>query len=92
MLMSINWILILVMFLVITSGLFIKNRDRFHKMKFSGTSLLGILIPLLFAFFWGSNLIKIFPELTFIDLAVGLLLGMISGFFVAMYFINKSPH
>ena len=74
------WISISVIFLVIISGLIINNRDHFHKIKFRNTLLLGILIPLLMAFFGGSNLIKIFPGLTFIDLAVGFLFGIISGF------------
>ena len=86
------WVLISVIFLVIISGLIIKNRDRFHKIKFRNTLLLGILIPLLMAFFWGSNLINIFPDLTFIDLAAGFSFGIISGFFVAIYFVNKNPN
>jgi len=84
-----TWILISVAILIIISEVIYKYRNRFDKIKFRNLFVLGISIPLLYAVFWGSSLLDLFPKLTFIDLATGFLLGVISGFFIALTIVNR---
>lgn len=83
------WILISVSVLTIISGLAVKNRDRFYKIRVRSIFLIAFFLSTFLALSWGDNLIDIFPSLTFIDLAVGFFLGLVSGFFIAVFFMNK---
>jgi len=64
----------------------IPDYKKVNKSNFIG----GILIPLLFAFFFGQTLIDIFPGLTLIDLGAYLIIGMVSGFFIALFIVSKN--
>ena len=53
---------------VIDREFLLNNLAAFHYKKVNKSNFIGgILIPLLFAFFFGQTLIDIFPGLTFID-------------------------
>ena len=58
-------------------------------LKIKSVIMPAIFIPILFAYFWANTLIDIFPGLTIIDLCAGLLLGMISGFFIALSLVKE---
>ena len=68
--------------------LFIKKFPN-NKKTSKSTYLIGILIPILFAFIFGKTLIDVLPGLTIIDLAAFFLMGVVPGFFLATYFISR---
>jgi uncharacterized membrane protein len=85
------WIGILfVGFIFITIGflIFFKNPAAFKKKK--SALLLGIFLPLFFAYSYGENfLYSSSLQLTLIDLGGLLVLGIISGIFIGCYFLTK---
>jgi uncharacterized membrane protein HdeD (DUF308 family) len=86
-----TWLLIAViglLFLMVGLIMFIKKFPD-NKKTSKSTYLSGIIMPILFAFFFGKTLIGIFPGLTVIDLGAYFLMGVVSGFFLATYFISR---
>jgi len=49
----------------------------------------GIFIPMFIAFSYAETLKEFFPQLTLIDLGAFYLIGMISGFFAAIYLLRR---
>jgi hypothetical protein len=85
------WILLTVIgFIFIIIGLitFIRKYPEQRPLK-NSTFMIGIFIPMLFAFFYAETLItEFFPGLTYLDLAAFYLIGMISGLFVALLLVE----
>ena len=85
------WLLIAIiglLLLMIGFILFVKKFPDDKKTNKS-TYLTGILMPILFAFIFGGTLLDILPGLTIIDLAAYFIMGVVSGFFLATYFISR---
>ena len=85
------WIVILIAGIVLTAaGYFVfitKNQD--YKQINKPAMLVGIFIPMFVAINYAETLFEFFPKLTLIDLGAFYLIGMISGFFTAVYFIQN---
>lgn len=83
------WIVLLILGLVCTIigfRIFFKNPVAFNNRK--SAFLVGIFLPTILAYSYGETLIKDFPaNLTLIDLGGFLILGIISGIFIACYFL-----
>jgi hypothetical protein len=84
------WIVVLIVGLAYTViGLItlFKNPDVLHNKK--SLLLIGIFLPLIFAYSYAETLIKDFhAHITLIDLGGLLILGIISGIFTACYFLT----
>ncbi len=83
------WIVILIFGLVcavIGFAIFFNNPAEFKNKK--STFLIGIFLPIIFSYSYGETLIEGSPtNLTLIDLGGLLILGIISGIFIAYYFL-----
>lgn len=86
------WLIICGAGVLITATIMVDNlNNSSHTSNLKKKSYItGILIPLMFAFFYSETLIKNFPGITVIDLGAFLIIGMISGFYMALYTITKS--
>jgi hypothetical protein len=66
--------------------IFFKNPNAFKNRK--ATLLIGIFLPLFFAYSYGENLISHSAlKITLIDLGGLLVLGIMSGIFIGCYFL-----
>lgn len=75
---------------LVVFGFFVFTRNyRSDQPQKNSIFILGIFIPFLFASFYSETLIEFFPNLTLIDLGAFYFIGMISGFFVALYSLQK---
>ena len=83
------WILVFLFVLVIVLVLIFTMRKSFGEGKFRYIFLIGVIIPLLVAISWIHTLRNLFQGITYIDLSAGLLLGIITGFFLAVFLIRK---
>ena len=85
------WLLIAIIGLLLLMIGFILFVKKFpdNKKTSKSTYLTGILMPILFAFIFGETLLDILPGLTIIDLAAYFIMGVVSGFFLATYFISR---
>jgi hypothetical protein len=86
------WIAIAVLgviFAVFGMIVFIKKYPQ-HRQISNSSLLIGIFIPILIALSYAETLTtEFFPGLTLLDLGVFYLIGMISGFFVGVYFLQR---
>ena len=84
------WIsIVLIGLFIIVTGfiIFFKNTVSFKNRK--SLFLIGIFLPLVLAYSYGEYFIfESAFKLTFIDLGALLVLGMISGIFIACYLLN----
>ena len=83
------WILISAIILVIISLIIYKYRNRIGSIKFRNIFLTAIIVTLLISYSWIYTLLDTYPRLNLIDLLTGLILGIISGFFIASYTISR---
>lgn len=83
------WIVVLLIglaFVIVGFIFFFNNINLFKNRK--PVFLIGIFLPLFLAFSYGENLVSVSSvKFTFVDLGGLLILGLISGIFVACYFI-----
>jgi hypothetical protein len=85
------WILVAISGSIFTIAGFIFFVMRFpaHKPMKTSAFLVGIFIPMLAAIFYAETLITdFFPNLTLLDLGAFYLIGMISGFFIALFLLQ----
>ena len=74
------------LFVVVGFQLFFKNPKAFKNRK--GVLLIGIFLPMFFAYSYGENLISHTSlQITLIDLGGLMVLGIISGIFIGCYFL-----
>lgn len=66
-----------------------KYREQKYPKSASYSYWIGILVPLLCAFSYAETLMESFPNLTLIDLGAFYLIGMITGFFVALLVLQR---
>lgn len=85
------WISVAVLGVVLTVfGFFAFVRKyQFDQPQKKSIFLVGIFIPMFFAFSYAETLKEFFPQLPLIDLGAFFLIGMISGFFVAIYLLQR---
>lgn len=86
-----SWISIVVLGAVLTVfGFFVfAKRYRIDQPQKKSIFLIGIFIPMFFAFSYAETLQEFFPRLTLIDLGAFYFIGMISGFFAAIYLLQR---
>jgi tellurite resistance protein TehA-like permease len=65
------------------------GKYQIQKPLKNSTFLLGIFIPILGASTYSETLLELIPELTLIDLGAFIIMGMISGFFVALFLLQR---
>ena len=74
------------LFMIVGFQIFFKYPKAFKNRK--GALLIGIFLPLFFAYSYGENLISHKSlKITLIDLRGLMVLGMISGIFIGCYFL-----
>ena len=74
------------LFMIVGFQIFFKNSKTFKNRK--GAVLIGIFLPLFFAYSYGENLISHTSlKITLIDLGGLMVLGIISGIFIGCYFL-----
>jgi hypothetical protein len=85
------WISVALLGAVLTViGFFVFIRKyQFNKPQKKSIFIVGIFIPMFFAFSYAETLQEFFPQLTLFDLGAFYLIGMISGFFVAIYLLQR---
>ena len=86
-----SWILIILFGVILASIGFVLFVGKYPQRKPLENSvfLIGIFIPVLAALDYSETLIGFFPDLTLIDLGAFYVIGMISGFFVALYLTHR---
>lgn len=86
-----EWIFIALVGVVLTVvGFFVfVKKYRFNKPVKKSVFLVGIFVPMFFAFSYAETLTEFFPKLTLIDLGAFYFIGMISGFFVGIYLLQR---
>jgi uncharacterized membrane protein HdeD (DUF308 family) len=86
------WIMVVILgFIMVIVG-FVQIARKYKESKDinNSTFLLGIVLPVLIAIYWGMTLTTDFsPGLTLIDLGAFIIMGMISGFFIALYLLKR---
>ncbi len=87
-----SWIFVAVLggvFAVFGICYFVKKYPQ-HRQINNSSLLIGIFIPILIALSYAETLTtEFFPGLTLLDLGVFYFIGMISGFFVGVYFLRR---
>ena len=85
------WISVAVLGVVLTVfGFFVFARKyQFDQPLKKSLFVLGIFIPIFFALSYAETLKEFFPNLTLIDLGAFYFIGMISGFFVAIFLLQR---
>ena len=86
------WILVAIAgFVFLVAGfIFFVRRFPVHKPMKKSALVLGIFIPMLAALSYAETLITgFFPNLTLLDLGSFYLIGIISGFFIAIFFLQS---
>ena len=82
------WILILLLGVVLTIMGFILfiRKDTETNLIPNSTFLIGVFMPMLAGLLYAETVItQSFPNLTLLDLGAFFFIGMISGFFIALY-------
>lgn len=76
------------LFVVVGFQIFFKNPKSFKNRK--GALLIGIFLPLFFAYSYGENIISHSSlQITLIDLGGLMVFGIISGIFIGCYFLIR---
>lgn len=85
------WISFIILGAVLTVfGMFVFVRKlRIDQPQKKSLFLMGIFLPMFFASTYAETLEKLFPQITLIDLGGLYLIGMISGFFMGIYLIQR---
>ena len=65
------------------------GKYQLQKPLKNSSLILGICIPLLAASTYSETILKLIPELSLIDLGAFFIIGMISGFFVALFLVKR---
>lgn len=85
------WIVILIagILLILAGYIIFKEKQKDNRTINKSALIIGIFIPLYVAFSYSETLFEYFPRLTWIDVGGLYIIGMISGFFLAVYFMQK---
>lgn len=85
------WIIILVSGILSTIiGYYVFNAKQKENKRINKSALIiAIFIPLYVGYSYAETLFEFFPRLTWIDVGALYIIGMISGFFLAVYFIQN---
>jgi tellurite resistance protein TehA-like permease len=86
------WIFAAAIGLIIIIIGFISFTGKFVKSKTikRSTFLLGVFMPVVGALTYSETLITLIPNLSLIDLGAFFIIGMISGFFVALFLVQQN--
>jgi len=85
------WIFIVAIGLICIGFGFSAFIDKYQSKKPLKNSnyLLGVFLPLLAALMYSDTLLELIPEVTIIDLGAYFIIGMISGFFTALFLLQR---
>lgn len=86
------WILVsLIGFIAVIFGFAVYVKDNSPWKNIPKSSIfMGIFFPIVAAFFYSETVIELIPQITLIDLSAFFVTGMISGFFISIFLIQKS--
>jgi hypothetical protein len=86
------WISISIIgFASILLGFIFFSKKYFQKNKIPNSTItLGFFIPMLIALFYSETLIELIPQVTLLDLGAFYIIGMISGFFISVFFRQRN--
>ncbi len=88
------WLAVVITGLLVTiTGFIIFFKNKISLKNKNPVFIIGIFLPLILAYSYGEYFVfESAFNLTFIDLGALLVLGMISGIFIACYLLIDKPH
>ena len=86
-----NWIIVSLIgiVLVLLGFIFFYKNYSLRKKLPNSTIIMGIFIPVLVALLYAESLFEVIPLITLIDLAGFFVIGMISGFHISIFLLQR---